>query len=82
MYVRLFVINPISSIIVFIVLVLYFLYYVFNNPIVFINSFSARVGPRLCPIVVLVPSQGEIKRAFCWILAMSQFLRTNLERSK
>ena len=37
--------------------------------------FLARVGPSLCPIVVLVPSQGEIKTVFCWILTMFQFLR-------
>ena len=36
---------------------------------------------RLCHIVVLVPSQGEIKTVFCWILAMYQFCG-DLERSK
>ena len=31
----------------------------------------ARVGTRLCRVIFLVPSQGDIKTVFCWILAMS-----------
>ena len=45
------------------------------------NALLARVGPRLCRIVVLVPSQGEIKTVFVGSWHCPNF-GGDLERSK